>query len=101
MPHRRSRHLMGLLKKQASFWPVVGVIGLRQVGKSTLFRELIGLSPYLSLDDDDTRMDAEASAKAFLAKNETPDVIDEVQKCPPLFAAIKSAVDRKRVPGRS
>lgn len=100
MPHRRSRHILKLLKKQASFWPVVGVVGLRQVGKSTLFRELVGVSPYLSLDDDDTRMDAEASAKAFLAKNETPIVIDEVQKCPPLFDAIKSAVDRNRVPGR-
>ncbi|MBI2982237.1 MAG: ATP-binding protein, partial [Deltaproteobacteria bacterium] len=100
MPHRRTRHVMELLKKQASFWPVVGVIGLRQVGKSTLLRELAGLSPYLSLDDDDTRMDAEASAKAFLAKHETPLVIDEVQKCPPLFDAIKSAVDRERVPGR-
>lgn len=89
-----------LLKKQASFWPVVGVMGLRQVGKSTLFRELLGISPYLSLDDDDTRSEAEASAKAFLARHETPMVIDEVQKCPALFDAIKSAVDRKRVPGR-
>ena len=99
MPHRRSRHLMGFLKKQASFWPVVGVIGLRQVGKSTLFRELLGLSPYLTLDDDDIRSDAEASAKAFLAKYDPPMVIDEVQKCPPLFDAVKSAVDRKRIPG--
>ncbi|MBI3540771.1 MAG: ATP-binding protein [Deltaproteobacteria bacterium] len=99
MPHRRKRHLTGFLKKQGSFWPVVGVIGLRQVGKSTLFRDLIGLSPYLTLDDDDTRSDAEASAKAFLAKQETPMVIDEVQKCPSLFDAIKSAVDRKRIPG--
>lgn len=99
MPHQRVRHILGLLKKQASFWPVVGVVGLRQVGKSTLIRELLGLSPYFSLDDDDTRSDAEASAKAFLAKHEPPIVIDEVQKCPPLFDAIKSAVDRHRVPG--
>ena len=99
MPHRRNRYLMGFLKKQASFWPVVGVIGLRQVGKSTLLRDLIGLSPYLTLDDEDTRGDAEASAKAFLARQSPPMVIDEVQKCPSLFDAIKSAVDRNRVPG--
>lgn len=100
MPHRRKRHLEGFLKKQASFWPVVGVVGLRQVGKSTLFRELIGLSSnYLTLDDEDTRSDAESSPKAFLARQETPLVIDEVQKCPPLFDAVKSAVDRRRVPG--
>lgn len=99
MPHRRDRHLLGFLRKQASFWPVVGVIGLRQVGKSTLLRDLVGLSPYLTLDDDDTRGHAEASAKAFLARYESPMVIDEAQKCPPLFDAVKSAVDRKRVPG--
>lgn len=99
MPHRRDRHLKMFVNKQASFWPVVGVIGLRQVGKSTLFRELIGLSPYLTLDDNDTRSDAEASPKAFLARHETPLVIDEVQKCPLLFDAVKSAVDRRRVPG--
>lgn len=99
MPHRRNRHVIEFLKRQASFWPVVGVLGLRQVGKSTLFRDLIGLSPYLTLDDEDTRNDAEASAKAFLARYETPLVIDEVQKCPSLFDAVKSAVDRKRIPG--
>ncbi len=99
MPHCRKRHLIEFLKKQASFWPVVGVVGLRQVGKSTLFRDLIGLSPYLTMDDDDTRSDAEASAKTFLARQETPLVIDEAQKCPALFDAVKSVVDRKRVPG--
>lgn len=100
MPHRRKRHLKDFLEKQAAFWPVVGVMGPRQVGKSTLFRELIGLSShYLTLDDDDTRSDAEASPKAFLARQETPLVIDEAQKCPPLFDAVKSAVDRRRVPG--
>src|SRR3989338_1778801 len=98
MPHRRERHLTGFLKKQSSFWPVVGVVGLRQVGKSTLFRELIGLSAhYLTLDDEDTRGNAEASPKAFLVRQETPLVLDEVQKCPALFDAVKSAVDRRRV----
>lgn len=74
-------------------------MGLRQVGKSTLLRELLQLSPYLTLDDQDTLSDAAASAKAFLGKHEPPLVIDEVQKCPPIFDAIKSLVDRNRVPG--
>lgn len=99
MPHERNRHLLPYIKKQASFWPVVGIMGLRQVGKSTLLRHQLGLKNYLSLDDDDTRGDAEASSKAFLAKHGRPLVIDEVQKVPPLFDAVKSAVDRNRVPG--
>jgi predicted AAA+ superfamily ATPase len=77
----------------------VGVLGLRQVGKSTLVRNLADKSAYLTMDDDDVRTDAEASAKAFLAKYRPPVIIDEVQKTPLLFDAVKSAVDRKRVPG--
>ncbi len=99
MPHQRSRHALPFIKKQATFWPVVGLIGLRQVGKSTLLRGLPGIASSISFDDDDSRSDAEASAKAFLARLTPPLIIDEAQKVPSIFDAVKSAVDRKRIPG--
>ncbi len=74
-------------------------MGLRQVGKSTLLRDLLKLSELVTMDDDESRTDAENAPKVFLAKYSRPLVIDEIQKVPKLFDALKSEVDRKRVPG--
>ena len=53
----------------------------------------------LTFDDEDVRVDAENSAKVFIGKCEKPLAIDEAQKVPSVFDAIKSSVDRKRIPG--
>lgn len=99
MPHLRDRLALEPLERLAKLWPVVGVVGLRQVGKSTLFRDLLKISQFVTLDDDEMRTDAENSPKVFLGKYSRPFVIDEIQKVPKLFDAIKSEVDRKRIPG--
>ena len=101
MPHQRVRFAEKWVKKMASFWPIVGILGLRQVGKSTLLRDRLKIKNYLTLDNDDTKLEAQASPGTFLARNEFhPTVIDEVQKVPKLFDAIKAYVDRKRRPGQ-
>jgi predicted AAA+ superfamily ATPase len=99
MPHQRSRHALPHIKKLAALWPAVGVLGPRQSGKSTLLRDQLGVSKVLTLDDEDVREDALNSAKVFLGRHSAPMVIDEVQKAPLLFDAIKAAIDRKRRPG--
>lgn len=100
LAHLRNRHLIAQLRQSAKFWPVVGVLGLRQCGKATLLASLLGIPNYVSLDDQDALEDALLSAKNFLAKLPTPLVIDEAQKAPALFDAIKLNVDRRREPGR-
>lgn len=100
MAHLRNRHLIQQLQKSARFWPVVGVLGLRQSGKSTLLGSLLGIPNQVTLDDQDALEDVRTSAKNFLAKLRTPLVIDEAQKAPALFDAIKYNVDRKRQPGQ-
>ena len=99
MPHLRQRYILELLKKQAKLWPVVGVLGPRQSGKSTLLRDLLGLGVPKSMDHLELRDEARASPIAFLEKLPRPAVIDEVQKAPELFDAIKLRVDEKRIPG--
>lgn len=99
MAHMRKRTALGPIQRLAKLWPVVGVVGLRQVGKSTLTHDLLGIQNSISMDDEDARTDAENSAKVFLSKYPRPFVIDEVQKAPKLFDAVKSEVDRKRIPG--
>lgn len=100
MPHIRMRYLTKRIQKLATLWPAVGVVGPRQAGKSTLLREQLVLPHHITLDDEDVRSDAQASAKAFLGKLPRPILIDEVQKAPKLFDAIKSEIDKKRIPGQ-
>ena len=77
--------------------------GARQTGKSTLVQAVAETrrnSSYLTLDDAGTLAAATSDPAGFIAGFDGPLVIDEVQKAPGLFPAIKREVDRKRKPGR-
>ncbi|MBK8232631.1 MAG: ATP-binding protein [Candidatus Eisenbacteria bacterium] len=78
-------------------YPVVVVMGARQVGKSTLCLELAakhGLARR-TLDDRDVRAQALADPEGFLDDlGENGAFIDEVQRAPDLLLAIKAVVDR-------
>jgi len=83
--------------------PVVLLVGARQTGKSTLVRSLLGNSParrYLTLDDQGVLDAARSDPAGFLAGLDGPVTLDEVQKAPELFPAMKASVDRDRAPGR-
>ena len=82
--------------------PVVLIHGPRQCGKTTLARvvgERMGYA-YVNFDDDVARGAAEADPAGFVADLPEHTILDEVQRVPALFAALKTAVDRKRVAGR-
>jgi hypothetical protein len=76
----------------------VAVVGARQVGKSTLVREL-PRRHYVTLDDLGTLAAAAADPQGFVERLPVPATIDEVQRVPELLLAIKAAVDRERRPG--
>lgn len=83
--------------------PVVFLQGPRQSGKSTLAQSLLGPpfpARYLTLDDSAVLSAASRDPGGFIAGLDGPVVIDEVQRVPELFLAIKSSVDRDRRPGR-
>lgn len=82
--------------------PVVLIHGPRQCGKTTLARAVgrrMGHA-YISFDDDVVRGGAEADPAGFVAGLPERVILDEVQRVPSLFATLKLAVDRRRVPGR-
>lgn len=86
-----------------SVFPAVVIQGARQVGKSTLARQLVDdrTALVVTLDDRRTRDAAVADESAFV--EQCPDgvlVIDEVQREPELLLAIKASIDRDRRPGR-
>lgn len=82
--------------------PVVLIHGPRQCGKTTLARAVgdeAGYS-YVSFDDDVLRASSQADPVGFVADLPDKVVLDEVQRVPELFTALKAAVDRDRRPGR-
>ncbi len=99
MPHLKNRHILPLIHKQGSFWPIVAILGARQSGKSTILRDITNVGKYVTFDDQDALEDAQISAKNFLTKMPTPLIIDEVQKVPSIFDALKLAVDKKKISG--
>jgi predicted AAA+ superfamily ATPase len=82
--------------------PVVLLHGPRQCGKTTLARS-VGENDgrqYITLDDAATLTAVRADPSGFVLDLEGPITIDEVQRVPELFLAVKQAVDRDRRPGR-
>jgi len=80
--------------------PVVLLHGPRQCGKTTLAKSLGGDRTYVTLDDASTLTAVRADPGGFVLDLDGPVTIDEVQRVPELFLAIKLAVDRDRRPGR-
>jgi predicted AAA+ superfamily ATPase len=82
--------------------PAVLIHGARQCGKTTL-AQAVGKRTgytYLTFDDTVSRGVAMADPVGFVADLPHRVILDEVQHVPHLFAALKTAIDRERVPGR-
>lgn len=82
--------------------PITVIQGARQVGKSTLVRQVVANrgATVLSLDATATYNAARADPDAFVRQSGGLLVIDEVQRVPGLVRAIKDAVEEDRRPGR-
>ncbi len=111
------------LKEALADSPAVLIHGPRQCGKTTLARmayppqylqwsdgtvmqwddgepmEFSNVN-YVTFDDDVARDAAETDPIGFV--NDLPDrvILDEVQRVPSIFTALKMAIDRERIPGR-
>ncbi len=96
----KRRYLSDKIKKALSFFPVVALVGARQTGKTTLVKEEFPDRTYLSLDSLDIRSAIIEDPVGFLSAQKGPIIVDEAQKAPCIFEAIKILVDRDREPGR-
>ena len=82
--------------------PVALIHGPRQSGKTTLAHMVcdpLGFD-YVSLDEDAVRNAAQSDPAGFVANLSTPVILDEIQRVPGIFPALKLHVDRERRPGR-
>lgn len=101
--HHRRRHIERVLLKRTKIFPVVGVLGPRQVGKSTFlmnqWRQLKSAA-YITFDLQAFASRAKHSPEQLLL-DETENqsrhlIIDEAQKVPHIFDSIKALIDAKR-----
>jgi predicted AAA+ superfamily ATPase len=99
---RRPREI-ATLKRLLRQFPVVGIIGARQVGKTTLARffgkEIGGTAAYFDLEDP---VDLARLSDPMLALQRLKGlvIIDEIQRMPELFPVLRVLADRPRTPAR-
>ena len=88
------RHIASLIVDVLADTPVVLVNGARQSGKSTLVRSLTDRSAavrqYLTLDDGVVLAAAKSDPAGFIDALQGDVTLDEVQRVPALFLAIKA-----------
>ncbi len=98
------RNILSPIKEALGYFPVVGIVGPRQVGKTTLAK-LIEQSldkPTLFLDlERDTDRQKLSEPEIFLSQyTDSCVIIDEVQNMPSLMPLLRWLVDQKRVSAR-
>lgn len=96
-----ARNLKATLIDALTDSPVVMINGARQVGKSTLVKDLFeDDTPYVTFDDLTSLAAARSSPDAFVEGLPDRVILDEVQRVPEIMLALKRSVDKKKQPGR-
>jgi uncharacterized protein len=87
-----------------SYFPAVGIIGPRQVGKTTLAKwlqnQLSKPCLYLDLEDESDRSKLQSAGFYLESHVDKCVIIDEIQLMPQLFGQLRSLIDRQREPAR-
>lgn len=91
-----NRKIEAVLRKEATLYPVVTLLGPRQAGKTTLARTCFSGYSYANLEDSLTREIAITDERKFFALYNPPVIIDEIQRVPALASAIQVKVDEER-----
>ncbi len=89
----KRRSYDALMRLSAQF-PVIAITGPRQSGKSTLAQASFPNKKYISFDDKNYRELAKSNPIDFLKAFPDGLIIDEAQKVPEIFDAIKLIVDK-------
>lgn len=95
------RNITSKIEKALSRSPVVLLIGARQTGKTTLMKQIGKARNYNYITFDDIRFLSAAKSDpiGFIQAVQKPVILDEVQRVPEIFLAIKQDVDQNRIPG--
>jgi predicted AAA+ superfamily ATPase len=96
------RHLTERILERLAIAPAVFLNGARQVGKTTLAKQLIDAGmprAYYTLDTLETLQAAQADPQGFVDNLPLGAVVDEVQRAPELLLPLKRRIDAERQAG--
>lgn len=94
------RHAESTVQKLSEMFGAVLVAGSRQVGKTTMLREITANMNYITMDDMMIRAAAQEESSTLFKDFPPPVFVDEIQKAPALFEQIKLLLDRSRKKGQ-
>lgn len=95
-----NRILSNKIKETAKVSPLVGIVGPRQSGKTTLSKEVFSKYTYVNLEQPDIRLYAQNDPKAFLSQYNNHVILDEIQRVPELFSYLQVKVDNDKKMGQ-
>ena len=94
------RHIEPVIERIAKRKPVIVLTGARQVGKSTMLKEVNKSINYITLNRPLVRESAKENPSLFFEANKPPIIVDEIQKAAELFDYIKDIVDEEKAKGQ-
>lgn len=89
-----------IILEDSNHYGVIGLIGPRQSGKTTLARAIFPGKRYVNLEDPEERAFAAEDPRGFLAGRENGIIIDEFQRVPELLSFIQAITDEEKTPGQ-
>lgn len=90
------RHIENVIKKSFNTYPAVLVTGPRQLGESTVLKNLYSDFEHETLDDLNMIRVILSNPTGFLQLKGTSFIIDEVQKVPDLFSSLKYVIHQNK-----
>lgn len=94
------RHIEVVVERISKRKSVLVLTGARQVGKSTMFKQVYKNLNYISLNRPLVRESAKDNPSLFFDLYQPPVIVDEIQKTPELFDYIKDIVDEDKKKGQ-
>ena len=95
-----TRHIEPVVERIAKRKPVLVLTGARQVGKSTMLRQVYRGINYISLNRPLVRESAKENPSLFFEAYKPPVIVDEIQKAAELFDYVKDIVDEDKKKGQ-
>ena len=93
------RHIEPVIARISKHKAVLVLTGARQVGKSTMLKEVYNDINYITLNRPLVRESAKENPSLFFDMHKPPIIVDEIQKAAELFEYIKDIVDEDKTKG--
>lgn len=97
-----NRKYLAIVEEKLNHFPAVGLLGLRQIGKTTLAKEIAKKRPSIYLDLENYRDLAklEDPIKYFESHSKKLIILDEIHRKPEIFMTLRGLIDKGRRAGQ-